>query len=447
MQSLNARLMVSAGVWIALVLVVGGFALSFVFKHAIDESFQRRLEASVNTLVAATDIQPDAQLAVTRSLGDAKFEQALSGWYWQISTNDAPLARSRSLWDASLPLAAGTASPGKFGSLDMQGPRNRPLWASFLTLQIDGFSTPVQFMVAGDVSDLIEERKNFDFVLSLSLITLGIGVLLALVIQIRFGLRPLRGLVRDLEDIRQHKANRLDAQYPKEIQPLIQVTNAVLEENQNQIERARRHVGNLAHALKTPLTLLRGETRTESDGARKTALNDQIETITNLVEHHLDRAAAAGSSSFTTGSVPVLGTVTSICRSLEKIYAAENRRGHIDVPESLIFRGGREDLEEIAGNIIENAFKWARRDIHVSARATPDGLRLTITDDGPGMPEAEMKQALVRGQRLDEMTPGHGLGLSIVTDLVTLYQGRMTFEQGPVGGLVVNIVFPPDRMA
>ncbi len=447
MRSLNARLMLSAGVWITLVLIVGGFALSFVFQQSADSSFRRRLEISVNALVAATDIHDTGQLAVARSLGDPRFEQALSGWYWQISSEGAPLARSRSLWDESLSLAITAPVPGELGSVTIQGPRDRTLWASYLALQVDGFPAPVRYVVAGDISDLMQDRRRFDLVLVLSLVALGIGVLLALVIQIRFGLKPLRGLVQDLEAIRQRRANRLDEAYPDEIQPLIRVTNAVLEENQNQIERARRHVGNLAHALKTPLTLLRGETRTERDAARQSALNDQIDVISNLVEHHLARAAAAGASSFTANSVSVLDTTTSICRSLEKIFAEENRRGHIDIPPSLIFRGEREDLEEIIGNVLENAFKWAKHDIHAVAVTEPAGTGLTIYDDGPGMSDDEMQNALDRGKRLDEMTPGHGLGLSIVADLVALYQGELMLDRGPTGGLSVTILFPPDRMA
>lgn len=448
MRSLNTRLMLSAGVWIMLVLIVGGFALSFVFQQSADSSFRRRLEVSVNALIAATDIHENGQLTVARSLGDPRFEQALSGWYWQISMENVPLARSRSLWDENLPLAITTpVTPGKFGFMTIQGPRTRTLWATYLTLQIDGFSAPVRYMVAGDVSDLMQDRRRFDLVLTLSLVALGIGVLLALVIQIRFGLKPLRGLVQDLEAIRQRRANRLGENYPDEIQPLIRVTNAVLEENQNQIERARRHVGNLAHALKTPLTLLRGETRTEHDASRQTALNDQIDIISNLVEHHLARAAAAGASSFAANNVSVLDTATSICQSLEKIFAEERRRSHIDIPPSLIFCGEREDLEEILGNVLENAFKWAKRDVHIIAASEPTGMRLTVYDDGPGMPETEMQNALNRGNRLDEMTPGHGLGLSIVADLVALYQGKLMLERAPTGGLSVTILFPQDRMA
>jgi len=447
MQSLSARLVLSAGVWISVVLIVGGFALSFVFQQSADSSFHRRLEVSVNALIAATDIHENGQLNVARSLGDPRFEQALSGWYWQISTNGEPLARSRSLWDENLPLEVIATGPGKFGSMAIHGPRDRMLWASYLTLQTDSFQTPVRFMVAGDISDLMQDRQNFDFVLTLSLVALGIGVLMALVIQVQFGLRPLRGLVQDLEAVRQRRASRLDKNYPNEIQPLIRVTNAVLEENQGQIERARRYVGNLAHALKSPLTLLRGEVNMERDASRRSTLNEQVGIISNLVEYHLARAAAAGASSYTSGNVSVLDTVTSICRSLEKIFAEENRRCHIDIPASMIFRGEREDLEEIVGNILENAFKWAKRDIHVIAANEPAGLQLTIFDDGAGMPEEDMQNALARGQRLDEMRPGHGLGLSIVTDLVDLYQGELRLERASTGGLSVTILFPPDRVA
>ncbi|MBT6111385.1 MAG: sensor histidine kinase, partial [Rhodospirillales bacterium] len=316
----------------------------------------------------------------------------------------------------------------------------------YLTLQIEGFQTPVRFMVAGDISDLIQDRRKFDLVLTLSLLALGVGVLAALVIQIRFGLKPLRGLVHDMEAILQRRANRLDKDYPDEIMPLIHVANSVLEENQNQIERARRHVGNLAHALKTPLTLLRGEASLSDEANRQPEMKQQIDVISNLVEHHLARAATAGASSFSASNVSVLNTATSICQSLEKIFAGENRHGHIDIPPSLMFRGEREDLEEIVGNILENAFKWAKHNIYVKASIEIDGLRLIVFDDGPGMPDDKMQNSLDRGKRLDEMTPGHGLGLSIVADLVALYEGELTLGTALTGGLSVTIVFPTNCM-
>jgi len=446
MRSLSARLILSASVWITLVLVIGGVALSFVFRQAAEDSFRHRLEVSVNALIAATDIDENKHVSVARSLGDPRFEQVLSGWYWQVAADNAPLTRSRSLWDASLSLEAITTPPGTFGLATIKGPRNRTLWAAHFDLKVDGFPSPVRYMVAGDISELVQSRRKFDVVLASALVALGIGVLLALLIQVRFGLKPLRALIQDLEAIRQHRANRLDENYPNEILPLIHVTNAVLEENQNQIERARRHVGNLAHGLKTPLTLLRGETRTGLQPTQQAALNEHIDTISNMVEHHLTRAAAAGASSYTTNQVSVLDTVGSICRSLEKIFADENRKSRIEVPTNLMFRGEREDLEEIVGNILENAFKWATKEIFVSVRVEENGLALTVLDDGPGMPEEEMEDALARGKRLDEMTPGHGLGLSIVADLVTLYQGELTMEKASTGGLSVTVLFPLDRV-
>ncbi len=445
MHSLNRRLILSAGVWITLVLIVGGIALSFVFQRAVDDSFNRRLDGAVNALIAATNIDPDQQITITRSLGDARFEQALSGWYWQISSGEIPLARSRSLWDESMPHTVSLEQTGEFGLMTLRGPRNRILWASYRTLQVDGFENPVRFMVAGDTSDLMAERRNFDIILGVSLLTLGLGVLMALVIQVRFGLRPLRGLVRDLETIRQRKAVKLHADYPDEIRPLIRVTNLLLEENQNRIERARRHVGNLAHALKTPLTLLRSVVGDNHSPEKLSLMSEQIAVITKLVEHHLARAAAAGTSSFTSMSVPLYDTIEPIIQSLKKIYAVENRRVHMDIPTGLVFRGEREDLEEIFGNILENAFKWAHHTINVSAQMEQDGLYLCVSDDGPGMADEQVKTAVMRGQRLDEMIPGHGLGLSIVSDLVALYQGELVLAQAPNGGLSVTVKFPPER--
>ena len=447
MNSLRSRLVLSAAVWIAFVLIIGGLALSYIFQRSVDEAFVRRLEVHVNTLIAATDLNDVENIKTTRSLGDARFEQPLSGWYWQVSSSGRTLVWSRSLWDESLAFEINGYQPGASGTATIQGPRQRNLWVAYRFLQVDGFPDPVLFVVAGDTSDLMDDRREFDLVLILSLLTLGIGVLLALLIQVRYGLKPLNGLVQNLEEIRLRKTDKLGESYPEEILPLIEVTNAVLEENQEQIKRARRHVGNLAHALKTPLTLLKGEIREKVQPPGQEALNDQLGSITNLVEYHLGRASVAGTSALVAHIVPVSEAIEPICRSLEKIHAEKNKFAYLDIPPALCFLGEREDLEEIVGNILENAFKWAKKRVTVSATGGENGLILQVMDDGPGMTEEDMRNSVVRGHRIDEMTPGHGLGLSIVADLVDLYQGSFELSPASTGGLSVSILFPPERLA
>ncbi len=448
MRSLRARLILSAGIWIVLVLAVGGAALSYNFQRSADNAFHNRLEIFLNALIAASDTGPDGELLVVRDLDDPRFNQVLSGWYWQVSNAQGAIVRSRSLWDAEIEISSNNdATMAEPVVGEQTGPRGRSLHTLERSLWIEGYAQPVWFLIAGDISGLLAERRTFDLIIMLSLFSLGGGVLIALLVQVRFGLSPLRRLTDNLEAIHQRRAKNLDEDYPAEVLPLIKVTNSVLDENREQIERARRHVGNLVHALKTPLTLLKTQISAESDPARRAALSEQSDIIANLVEHHLSRAAAAGRSAFAAEHVSVYDVVAPICGFLSKIYAEPQRHVRIDIPATLAFVGERQDLEEMAGNLLENAFKWARRDIVVRASVDENEMTLSVTDDGPGMPVGAVDAALKRGQRHDEMTPGHGLGLSIVADLVELYQGALQLENVAEGGLRATLRFSAARAA
>jgi signal transduction histidine kinase len=276
---------------------------------------------------------------------------------------------------------------------------------------------------------------------------LGFGILVALLIQVRFGLRPLEGVRRSLSQIRSGKATKLEGTFPTEIAPLADEINSLLEGNREVLERARTHVGNLAHALKTPLSVLTNEARTHpgefGDQVGRAAVH-----MREQIDHHLARARMAASANVFGAHTPVAHAVSRLGRALERIYADNGIAIVIDCPETLGFRGEAQDLEEMAGNLLDNACKWARS--RVVLRATPlseprrgrTAFRITVEDDGPGVPEESRKAALKRGGRLDETKPGSGLGLSIVTEIAELYGGELTLVDSALGGLKAELVLP-----
>ncbi|MDA8230542.1 MAG: ATP-binding protein [Magnetospirillum sp.] len=438
-RSLTARLVVSALVWLAVALGVGGTVLAFAFRDTVERSFDRRLDALVQALVAAVEVRPDGTLTLSRPLGDPRFEQVFSGWYWQVSGDGGPALRSRSLWDQVLP-PDGARHGGAPQRREMMGPRRQPLVVIERDLTFPDREGTIHVLIAADRTEVDDEVRHFDLLLLLALGSLG-GVLLAAVIsQVRFGLRPLRALAGELAALRKAPGRRLGLEYPVEVAPLVRAMNAVLDHDADLIERARTHVGNLAHALKTPLSVLKVESRNpHPDGV---VITEQVTAMTRLVEYHLNRARSSASSAVALGlRVPVAEVVEGLRPVLAKVYGERNLSWRIDVAEDAEFVGERGDLEEIVGNLLDNACKWAATTVAVSARGTGGALIIAVEDDGPGLDPEQAALAANRGVRLDERAPGWGLGLAVVSDLVALLGASLRLDRSPLGGLRATVAF------
>ncbi|MCA0304261.1 MAG: sensor histidine kinase [Proteobacteria bacterium] len=434
--SLSIRLVAAALVWVVLLLAAGGGVLAFAFRGAVEEEYGRRLDALLKTVVASIEVAPGGALGMTRPLGDPRFDRLYSGWYWQVTAPDGQQLRSRSLWDATL-------APHK-GGPDLQlrtmtGPNGEPLLVAERDVAFAGQSAATHVLVAGDRREVSDGVRRFDVLLALSLGLLGLGVMVAIVLQVRFGLRPLRALVSDLRAVRQGDAPRLAGRYPVEVAPLADGFNEVLDRDAELIERARTHVGNLAHALKTPLAVASAEIQGERDAA---TLRAQVEAMRRIVEHHLARARSSVGAGRYAPRVPVRPVAEAAVAVLSKVYRERGLSIEVVADESAAFRGHREDLEEILGNLLENACKWATRRVRLTAAAVDGGLSLDIEDDGPGLDAAREAEFVGRGKRLDEKVPGWGLGLSIVSDLVDVHGGTLRFARSPLGGLGVTVTLP-----
>jgi signal transduction histidine kinase len=259
----------------------------------------------------------------------------------------------------------------------------------------------------------------------------------------RWGLRPLRRVREDLHKIREGEIQHLEGYYPSEIEPLVQDLNALIDSNREIIERARTHVGNLAHALKTPIAVLQNETRSDG-GALAAKVGEQIAIMRDQVEHHLNRARMAAQTNVIGAVTPVAPVVDGLARVMRKVHQERAIQIETRVAPELRFRGERNDLEEMVGNLFDNACKWAKSRVRVSAGRGDGGRRLAISfeDDGPGLPPERREAALSRGGRLDESKPGSGLGLSIVNELARVYGGRLELESSELGGLKARLTLP-----
>ena len=438
-NSLAFRLVASAAVWCAVWLSGGGYALSALFGKTVERNFDARLGVLLEGVVAGSELNADGELELRPQLGEPRFEQPLSGWYWQIGDGVRVLRRSSSLWDATLPAAL---APGQLAAArDVAGPEGQPLRLLVRAIILPGADAPLLYAVAGDRREIELDRQNFNRLLSLALGVLFVGVIGAVLVQVRFGLEPLRRVGRALGAIRGGASARLEGDFSAEIEPLATELNALLDHNEALVERARTHVGNLAHGLKTPLSVLTNEAR-RSEGPLAELVGRQVALMRRQVDHHLARARAIATGSILGARTEVLPVLGDLERTLDRIYADKALAIEIACPPGLAFRGARQDLEEMLGNLLDNACKWAAAKVTVRAESAGEHVQIAIEDDGPGLPAPRRAEVLERGRRLDEQMPGTGLGLAIVADLAQLYGGRLVLDTAAGSGLQALLFLP-----
>ncbi|MCL2716618.1 MAG: sensor histidine kinase [Alphaproteobacteria bacterium] len=452
-NSLATRLFLSATAWLVVILAITGFVLSSVYRDATERAFDRRLNLHLRNLVAEVAVPDDSPDRQFQSLGEPLFKLPLSGWYWQIARTDvekADMRASRSLWDRKLPKLDDqtvelTAAGIRVAYVD--GPEGQTLRLVERAVDL-GSDGSFLVSVAGDASEIFDETRSFDYYLGGTFTALGIVLLLTTIFQVRFGLAPLKRISEAIANIRSGRAERLDGKFPVEIAPLARETNALIDANREIVERARTHVGNLAHAIKTPLSVIVNEASARSGDPFAAKVMEQAGMMRDQVAHHLERARIAARVSIVATISEVAPIIEALRRTMEKIHRDRGIVIDLRNDASARFRGERQDLEEMVGNLVDNACKWALSrvaiDVVVDAPAAEANplLRITVDDDGRGLSESERTQVARRGKRLDESKPGSGLGLSIVVDLAALYGGRLELSSAPIGGLRAELVLP-----
>src|SRR5215210_8676390 len=451
-RSIAIRLAASALFWSLLILLTAGLILSALYRDTTERAFDTRLLVYATDLASDLVTQGNPDQRELGTLGDPRFDLPLSGWYWQVGQPDArprDLRSPRSLFGAELPGLVPPGDDSRFGEIRKgyrQGPEDRML--RIVERDIDlGEDGRYVVRVAGPADEIETEVRRFIASLTLTFGLLGIALGLTTLLQIRFGLGPLTKLRSALSSVRRGEAERIPGDYPRDIAPLAQELNLLLDTNREILDRARTQVGNLAHALKTPLSVIVNEV----GGAPvevAARVREQARIMRDQVNYHLDRARAAALAG-TLGTVTdVEPVVAGLARTFEKIYQDKAFAIEISVPVGARFRGERQDLEEMIGNLVDNACKWARLRVEVSAEILRQGervwVRVSIADDGPGLPDEAHVKMLKRGQRLDETKPGSGLGLAIVGDLAALYRGALSLDRSPFGGLQATLELPGD---
>jgi signal transduction histidine kinase len=452
-NSLALRLFLWACGWTVVILIVTGIALSTLYRHAVERSFDRRLDVYLRTLVADVASPEEGADKYPQSIGEPLFELPLSGWYWQVirlDTKTSEVHSSRSLWDSNLPRLPNdkSAAGSEYRQGYAQGPEDQDL--RMVERNVDlGSDGRYLIAVAGDASEIDDETHGFDRAIGFTFAALTAALLLTTALQVRFGLAPLTRISESLAAIRSGRAERLEGEFPVEIASLARETNALIDANREIVERARTHVGNLAHALKTPLSVIVNEAAARGNDPLAHKVLEQTDIMRDQVARQLERARLAARSTVIGTLIDVPPVVTALARTMEKLHRARDIAIDIDVPAHARFRGEQQDLEEMIGNLVDNGCKWALSRVAIevmadqpSTNVTKPRVRIIVDDDGPGLAPAERERVAQRGQRLDETKPGSGLGLSIVVELAGLYGGVLTLGTAPIGGLRAELALP-----
>jgi len=449
-DSLAFRLFLWATGLTVVILIVTGITLSTLYRHAVERAFDRRLDVYLRTLVADVASPDEGADKIPQSIGEPLFELPLSGWYWQVTrleTVKPETHSSRSLWDSNLPRLPSTDDVGSGEYRKGYAPGPEDVRLRLVERNIDlGDDGRYLIQVAGDASDIDEEMLSFDRTIGAIFAALAVALLVTTALQVRFGLSPLKRISESLAAIRSGRAERLEGRFPVEIAPLARETNALIEANREIVERARTHVGNLAHALKTPLSVIVNEAGARPGDPLAEKVLEQAEIMRDQVARQLERARLAARTAVIGTLIEVPPVVTALARTMEKLHRGRDIAIAVDVPQHARFRGEEQDLEEMIGNLVDNACKWALSRVAIEvvtdASDTKPRVRVIVDDDGPGLSPAEREQVALRGRRLDESKPGSGLGLSIVVELAALYGGVLTLGTASIGGLRAELALP-----
>ena len=440
LTSLTRRIIGIAAIWITVLLLGGGYALDRVLTSSLVENFDKQLEYVLNAMIAASEIGPDGEVRFNRPPADQRFLEPYSGVYFQVSGEGADTFPSRSLWDRRL------AVNNSHNDIDLHTYDSREFDGEPLRIVERDVILPAsevrwRFQVAQSRELIDRQIRELRTTLIWSFVALGLGLLVLAALQAFYGLWPLRRVRSEVVAIRSGKQSRISEEFPREIFPLVRELNELLAHSEEQAEEARRHAGNLAHALKTPLTVITNAATADSPDLDDTVIREAT-VMRRQVDHHLARARAIGRRASLHARARVWDSLEAVERAMERLYAdvtvdiAGNREAAVRVE--------RQDLDEMLGNLVENAAKYGHGRVFVTVEPVPDiGVEILVEDDGPGIPPQERETIFARGARLDTGKPGTGLGLAIVRDVAEIYGGSIRLEESEdLGGLLARLTLP-----
>jgi len=448
-RSLRLRLLAGTLIWIVATIAVAGWGLAGLFQQHVAEQFRANLEFHLQQLTAGLAIDVEGNPGLATALSDPRLNRPYSGLYWQVDRlagADEPalpgVLRSRSLWDSVLTVPDDRLASGEIHEHRVTGPEGSPLGLiERVVYPAERPEQPYRLIAAADTRLIEEPVSRFNGMLAWSLGMLGLGLIAAAIVQVLIGLRPLGALRRALMTVRDGDSGRIEGRFPTEVQPLVDDFNAVLKQNERIVEHARTQAGNLAHAVRTPLTILANAAERRDPNLPQLAA-EQVATARRQVDYHLARSRATAAASVPGRRCEARPVVESLVRVMARLHRDKGVGAAVTGTGGALFRGDRQDLQEMLGNVLDNAWKWAAGRVEIRLESDGDRLAVVIDDDGPGLAPEKRQAVLARGVRADEEVPGTGLGLGIVSDLARLYGGSVALDESPLGGLRVRLLLP-----
>ncbi|MDV3457722.1 HAMP domain-containing sensor histidine kinase [Sphingomonas sp. HF-S4] len=442
-----------ASAWIFVLLVGGGVALDRVLTTAITRNFDEQLDYLLTSMIVSAELGPSGEVMLNRELADQRFLEPGSGAYWQISGKGFEPFPSRSLWDRKLRVnqrhddrdlhiydSDEFVDKTPRADRDPNDPSNQLLRIAERDLTLPGSPVRWKFQVAQSRDGLDAQIATLRRTLVRSFVLLGLGLIVMVGLQTWYGLLPLRKVRKEIARLRAGEASRIEDRMPAEIAPMVDELNALVEHNDRQAEEARRHAGNLAHALKTPLSVIMNAAAAGQDDLAPTVIRE-ARTMRRQIDHHLARARAVGRRGSAHSRAQVWPSVEAVERAVARLYP--NVRIDVDGQKDLVAHIERQDLDDLLGNLVENAAKYGGGSVFITAGVQAGFVEILVEDDGRGIPEADRIRIFDRGVRLDSGKPGTGLGLAIVRDVAEIYDGTVSLEESEdLGGLLVRLRLP-----
>lgn len=439
-KTLSTRIIAYSGSWVFLALIVSAGLLIYYYRDHVSQHYDAHVDMHLEELTGASGFSPDGTFSISFLPSDPRYNDLDSGWYWDVRQAGRSLMQSPSLNGFMLDISSLTPSENKV-VYEASGPGGKPIRLHVVeTPQGDG-QDPLVFLASAPMTDVTDDIVSYSDHIIGSFFLLGIGLLLAVVLQVRIALKPLKSIGVEISGIRDGKTDKLSRDYPSDVQPLVDELNNLLDHNAVLLKRARNQLGDLAHSVKNPLSIINNEARNMEHGQRELILR-QTGDINDNINHYLTRARTFGTENVLGARSEVRKVVEDMVYTLQRLFQDKGIRFDIDEVEHCSFRGEDQDLEEMVGNLMDNASKWAKDSVVVTAKVNDGRLHLVVADDGPGIPASEIENVKRRGHKLDESKVGHGQGLGIVKDIAELYGGALNLGKSTFGGLHAELNLP-----